>query len=203
MGSNGEPIPHGPITVTAFGHTLDLPPGTGGGCISGPFQDYNVSLGPVALEPKGDMGGLAYNPRCLTRDLNPLWTNNTKPTNVVDLLSGCDDVGCFDGKMEALDGVHSGGHWGIGGLCLDAYASTGDPAFFLHHAQVDRMWTIWQNLNPEKRTHQVWGTETAFNDPPSANVTLDTMIDYKVLAPKQKLGTIGSTIEGPFCYMYI
>ncbi|KAF3480343.1 uncharacterized protein GIQ15_05690 [Arthroderma uncinatum] len=203
MGSNGMPTPHGPTTISAFGFSLDIPPGTGGGCVyAGPFRDYNVSLGPVAFEPKGEMGGLAYNPRCLTRDLSPLWTNNTKPSDIAALLTDCDDIGCFDGQLEAPDGGHSGGHFGIGGLCIDAYASAGDPAFWLHHAQVDRMWTIWQNLKPKTRTHQVWGTGTAFNNPPSANVTLDTILDYKVLAPKQKVGSIGSTIDGPFCYMF-
>lgn len=39
--------------------------------------------------------------------------------------------------------------------------------------------------------------------PPSPNVTLDTELDYGVLAPKQKVGNVLSSIDGPFCYAYI
>ncbi|EEP76188.1 predicted protein [Uncinocarpus reesii 1704] len=205
MGSNGETIPHGPTTISAFGITLDIPPGTGGGCVySGPFQDYSVNLGPVAFEPKGPNNGLGYNPRCLMRDLSLKYSNQTRPTNVLaTLTSGCEDLGCFDTVLEAIDGIHAGGHFSMGGLGIDAYSSTGDPAFWLHHAQVDRVWTIWQNLDPKARTHQVFGTGTAFNVPPSDNITLDTMMEYGAVAPKQRVGDMGSTIDGPFCYMYI
>lgn len=44
MGSNGEAIAHGATTLTAFGLNLQLPAGTGGGCLkSGPFKDLVVS----------------------------------------------------------------------------------------------------------------------------------------------------------------
>lgn len=41
--------------------------------------------------------------------------------------------------MEAIPGVHAGGHFAIVGVAIDAYASAGDLAFYLHHAQVDRI----------------------------------------------------------------
>jgi len=40
-------------------------------------------------------------------------------------------------------------------------------------------------------------------DPPSPNVTLDTDLNFGVLAPQQPVGDVVSTIDGPFCYMYI
>lgn len=53
-----------------------LPPGTGGGCVTaGPFANMSVNLGPAALDVPGGLeisngdGALAYNPRCLKRDL--------------------------------------------------------------------------------------------------------------------------------------
>lgn len=164
MGSNGRSVPHGPTNISVFGLSLQIAPATGGGCVySGPFANYTVNLGPVVFAPVDGDGGLDYDPRCLTRDLSLVWSNNTKPTDVAKLLQSCDDIDCFDSIVEASDGVHASGHFTIGGLDVDAYASAGDPAFYLHHAQVDRMWTIWQNLNPAKRTRQVWGTGTAFN----------------------------------------
>ena len=164
MGSNGETIPHGPLNITAFGLSFLLAPGTGGGCVySGPFTNYSLHLGPVDFAPVDGDNGLDYNPRCLTRDISLFWSNHTKPTDVTSLISGCTDLGCFDTALEAIDGVHAGGHFTIGSIDSDAFASAGDPAFYLHHAQVDRVWTIWQNLNPGNRTQQVYGTGTAFN----------------------------------------
>jgi len=227
MGSNGISIPHGPNNISAFGLNLSLAPATGGGCVyQGPFVNYTVNLGPVAFAPIDGDGGLDYNPRCLGRDLSLVWSNNTKPTDVVRTISSCTDLGCFDTVLEALEGIHAGGHFTIGSLNDDAYASAGDPAFWLHHSQIDRVWTIWQSLNPANRTHQVYGTSTAFNsgsrshfphlpkdksvlmrpillDPPSPNVTLDTSINFGVLAPQQPIHNLVSSIDGPFCYMYI
>ena len=165
MGSNGKPLTsRGPIDIAAFGISASLAPGTGGGCIeSGPFANASVNLGPIALEPKGPDNGLGYNPRCLVRDINLNYSNQTKPSDVVRLISSCTDLGCFDTVLEGLDGVHAGGHFTMGGLGYDAFSSPGDPAFYLHHAEVDRTWTLWQHLNPENRTEQVYGTQTAFN----------------------------------------
>ncbi|KAF7864418.1 hypothetical protein EAF04_006552 [Stromatinia cepivora] len=204
LGSNGAPIPRrNSTTISAFGLTLDIPPATGGGCISGPFSNYNVSLGPVAYAPYGPDHGLGYNPRCLSRDISPIWSNNTKPSDVVKLIKNSPDLGTFDTNLEALDGVHAGGHFAMGGLGLDAYASAGDPAFWLHHTMVDKVWGLWQNLDAGERGRQVYGTSTAFNVPPCPNVTLDTLVDFGVLAPKQKISSLVSTIDGPFCYAYI
>ena len=224
MGSNGKSIPHGPTQLSAFGISLEVPPGTGGGCVySGPFANYTMNLGPVAFEPRNSPNGLNYNPRCLSRDISLDWANQTKPTAIKRLFDSCNDLGCFGNDLEGLNGAHSGGHFIIGAIAQDAYASASDPAFYLHHAQVDRMWTIWQGLNPQNRLTQVYGTGTAINGefqfiwslkriirvngwsvvPPSPNVTLDTGLDFGVLAPGEPVGNMVSSIDGPFCYMYI
>ena len=39
--------------------------------------------------------------------------------------------------------------------------------------------------------------------PPSPNVTLQTDVDFGILAAKQKVGSLVSTVDGPFCYMYV
>lgn len=226
LGSNGRPIPHGPTNISAFGIRLEIAPATGGGCIyAGPFTNISVNLGPIAFEPVDGHNGLDYNPRCLSRDLSLVWSNQTKPTDVTKLISSYDDLGCFGALFEALGGVHAGEHFTMGGMGLDAFASTGDPAFYLHHAQVDRVWTIWQNLNAGNRTRQVYGISTVFDGefhsicstmkrssvltrrmlivPPSPNVTLNTDIDFGVLTPQQPASSLVSSIDGPFCYMYI
>lgn len=165
MGSNGASIPNRNGTaISAFGLSLVIPPGTGGGCVmTGPFKKHITNLGPVAYAPRGPNGGLGYNPRCLRRDLSPGFSNQTKPSDVAKVIDEPQDLYSFDELLEGLTGVHAGGHFLIGGVGIDAFASPGDPAFYLHHAQVDRVWTIWQGLKPEERLNQVFGTGRAFN----------------------------------------
>lgn len=100
-------------------------------------------------------------------------------------------------------GVHAGGHFWVGGdPGGDLYASPGDPYFFLHHAQIDRTWWIWQNQDPKNRQNAIGGTNTIFNFPPSANTTLDDLIDIGVNAPAIKIGSAMSTLKNQFCYTY-
>ncbi|KMU76698.1 hypothetical protein CISG_05841 [Coccidioides immitis RMSCC 3703] len=75
-------------------------------------------------------------------------------------------------------GVHGGGHYAMGGdPGRDVFVSPGDPAFFFHHAMIDRVWWIWQNLDLKNRQNAIHGTGTFLNDPPSPDTTLDTMVD--------------------------
>lgn len=124
-------------------------------------------------------GALAYNPRCLTRDINLEWSRQTRQSDVEYLLR-CPDVLCLEQRADGWEQnnstsnngryvrrgtpqVHPAGHFAVGGLQNDPFASPGDPVFYLHHAQFDRVWAIWQGLDPAKRTYQVAGTKTPFN----------------------------------------
>lgn len=40
-------------------------------------------------------------------------------------------------------------------------------------------------------------------DPPSPNVTLDFELQFNVLASPQTLREVDSTVDGPFCYIYV
>ncbi|KAL8708999.1 MAG: hypothetical protein Q9220_006208 [cf. Caloplaca sp. 1 TL-2023] len=196
MGSNGKFIPRGDITLAAFGFNITFPAGTGGGCIeSGPFANVTVNLGPL--------DNLDYNPRCVERDFMTYFSNYIRPSSVVDLIKGCgDDFPCFSDLLQTLYGVHTAGHLTIGGLQRDVYTSPGDPAWYLHHSQIDRVWTIWQDLHPEYRTYQVHGTSSAGNVPPTPNVTLDSMVDFQAIDASRSLRYLASTIDGPYCYAY-
>jgi tyrosinase len=43
--------------------------------------------------------------------------------------------------------MHGRGHGYVGGDMDGSSASPNDPVFFLHHAQVDRLWAAWQDEN--------------------------------------------------------
>lgn len=45
----------------------------------------------------------------------------------------------------------------------DLFISPGDPAFYFHHAQVDRVWTLWQGRDLARRENELMGTTTWFN----------------------------------------
>jgi tyrosinase len=125
-----------------------------------------------------------------------------------ELITNRTDILSFQNRMQgdfpaSYLGVHAGGHFWIGGdPGGDLYASPGDPYFFLHHAQIDRTWWIWQNQDSKTRQNAIAGTNTIFNFPPSANTTLDDLIDLGVNAPALRIGNVMSTISDQFCYTY-
>jgi tyrosinase len=101
-------------------------------------------------------------------------------------------------------GVHTGGHFTIGGdPGGDLFASPADPMFFLHHAMIDRVWWAWQNQDLSKRRDAIGGTLTVNNMPPSRNATLDDTITMGFVGvPELKIREATSTTDGPFCYVY-
>lgn len=82
-------------------------------------------------------------------------------------------------------------------------ASPGDPAFYLHHAQIDRTWWIWQNQDLVNRQNAIGGTITVFNTPPSRNGTLADPLDMSVAGLSTNISTVMSTLKGPLCYIYV
>jgi tyrosinase len=247
LGGDGQAIAHAGLILTEPNDPnalIPLPPGTGGGCVkTGPFKDMVVHVGPVALAAYG--GGfnssadpLGDNARCLKRDLNPgVAQRFTTFGNTTRLILQNRNVEMFQAILQADPryvhgelGVHGGGHFIIGGdPGGDPFISPGDPAFYLHHSQVDRVYWIWQMLDFPNRqvrhalvfssylTHEsgivdvfllrvqtVFGTETFLNLPPSPNVTLDTVIDLSPVAPPVPIRDLMNTIGGsPLCYIYL
>ena len=55
------------------------------------------------------------------------------------------------GEFGSLEDVHNEIHdrVGGGGHMSSLEVSSFDPFFWLHHVNVDRLWAIWQDLNPE------------------------------------------------------
>lgn len=51
-----------------------------------------------------------------------------------------------------INGVHGGVHIWVGGTMSDASVSPADPIFWLHHANLDRLW--WQWYNSPQGNHQ-------------------------------------------------
>lgn len=206
---NGDPI-------------VFVPPSHGGGCISsGPFKDSKVNLGPLSLlsvnitssNPQED--GLGYNPRCIRRDLSVDAATGASDVNTTKLIAHSETIAAFQDEMQGPFnygipelGVHAAGHYIVSGdPGSDFFVSPGDPWFYLHHAQIDRVYWMWQMQAWEKideRLSSIAGTITFLNQPPSRNATVHDRIDmgvndsFKGLTIKDAL----STVAGPFCYIY-
>lgn len=212
MGSDGAYISGRDDTFLGL-MGVTFPPGTGGGCTtSGPFSGEVFSnLGPLD-SPYDDNVENSYdfNPRCLVRDLNVFFSSRYNTyTNVTQLLLGQTDVQYFQAEMQGFYGdntlgIHGAGHWLGGGpsQMQDFHSSPNDPIFFLHHAQIDRVWAIWQALDVESRQNAIYGTSTLNNSPPSPEMSLTDSIAFGFAGQNEVFGDLMDTLGGKFCYRY-
>lgn len=216
MSGNGVAVPHNgtqkDVSLPSIPGTQVnyLPAGTGGGCvITGPFANITVSFGPVSDDLNAGLlnnpRNFDYKPHCLRRDFGPdFFRAAVSADKVRDLLSS-PNATVFNGVLDAsLQALHGGPHNGVGGEMADLFSSVGDPLFFLHHAQIDRLWTQWQQLDPETRQYSLSGTGSLLNYPPTPVFQLNDTINLGRLSPEgpRPIRDLMSTVQGPFCYEY-
>ncbi|KAF3802102.1 hypothetical protein GCG54_00012348 [Colletotrichum gloeosporioides] len=212
MGSDGLFVPHNGSIGSAG---LHIPSGLGGGCIAtGPFANLSANLGPVQPQQDGIVGvgtaeKLRYNPHCVKRDLSSwlatriytedAFLNATVRDTARDIASFQSEI---DSQSAGLPGIHAGGHQTISGSNSDLYSGVVDPAFYLHHTMVDRMYWLWQALH-YSQAKTISGTITFGNSPPSRNATLEDIIELPFLgAEPATLGSLLDTLDGLYCYVY-
>ncbi|RLV08779.1 tyrosinase [Streptomyces griseocarneus] len=92
-----------------------------------------------------------------------------------------------DGFRNTLEGwrgqgrIHNNVHVWIGGQMSSGF-SPNDPAFWLHHANIDRLWAEWQKMHPSSGYLPTGGTANVvdLNDTmrPWNNVTPADMLDH-------------------------
>jgi tyrosinase len=136
LSGNGAVVPNEGNVVLGGGGlpNFDLPPGTGGGCVtSGPFVNMTVNLGPIglALTDGTTIGAIvtggdqfAYNPRCLKRDLTTVINRRfANASSVVNLILKNNNVYDFEMVMQGIPGS------GDIGTCETTHA---DLAYKLH-----------------------------------------------------------------------
>jgi hypothetical protein len=64
--------------------------------------------------------------------------------------------------------LHNLVHRWVGGNML-GMTSPDDPVFFMHHAQIDRMWSLWQYKHPGATLYDAGSGGTALNSPMTFN----------------------------------
>jgi tyrosinase len=171
--------------------------------------------------------GYGYNPRCIKRDISGyLVQRDSTYAKVAALITNSKTIGPFQDTMQASAGVHTAGHFTVSGdpgsgtftlliICKQAvdvakltrssdfYTSPGDPYFFLHHAQIDRVWWIWQAQDFANRQQVIAGGTSMMGG--GRAQSLEDSIDLEVLnvdGKAYKIKELVSTIGGPLCYVY-
>jgi tyrosinase len=86
----------------------------------------------------------------------------------------------------------------------DAYNSPGDPVFYLHHTNLDRLFWSWQQEDLSTRLSDVSGPIVPFdyNNTVAGNVTLDFEINLYPLTGNFTLGELLNTEGKVLCYTY-
>ncbi|KAL2756900.1 hypothetical protein ACRALDRAFT_2072523, partial [Sodiomyces alcalophilus JCM 7366] len=211
MGGDGEYVPHNGSLVG--GGKVWLPSGKGGGCVkSGPFKDFTINLGPIRPAMEGYLplmtNQLDYNPRCQRRDLTNAAAARFTLENLFEILIGkhSKTIAAFQDELQGPQGtlrMHGAGHYAMGGDGSDVFTSLNDPAFYQHHAMVDRVYWIWQALHPFQ-ANTIAGTRTFRNMPPSPDATVDDLLDVGVIGPHLPIKSMFNTLSGePLCYIYL
>lgn len=202
---------NGPFVPTDPGDPFNVPGRTGGGCVTnGPFAGIPdlVHLGPA--------NGTAYNPQCLKRDLSPYFAGRYLGMNQTALTLAQPDFGWFARVVEGgpnfeQSGIHGGGHYGVGGRfgqMGDLYTSPADPIFWLHHANLDRVYWSWQKRDLVARLTDVSGPINImdYNNLAGGNVTLSYPISVGVSAADVTVGDLmkidACGTGGVLCYDY-
>ncbi|PNP78497.1 hypothetical protein FNYG_08127 [Fusarium nygamai] len=188
---------------------------TGGGCVTdGPFAkgEFEVHAGPD--------NSTAYKPRCLARDIAAEYGISKLNQTVVDWTLEAKNFFEFDQRVQGgvsaeSQGYHGGGHLAIGGSLGemgDMYSSPGDPIFWLHHTNVDRLWDKWQRLDWPARKSDIGGPDTQyaypynfFGDKEYKNITLAYVMDFRNLLPDRRYITVEEAMDTQgerLCYTY-
>jgi tyrosinase len=160
LSGNGVFIPSRSDIILTFPGVanLTLKRGLGGGCIyNGPFTNHTVNLGPVTPGTTGADGGLGYNPHYLSRDINLYIAAGYLTWSRVLYIISQTDIYDFQMTLQGIPeigiGTHGGGHYTADNEMSNLFSGPNDPMFFVHHGQVDRVWAIWQGLDPMHRQY--------------------------------------------------
>ena len=102
--------------------------------------------------------------------------------------------------------------YSAGGSSADLYIGPVDPLFFPHHANIDRIWWLWQQRDLESRLQDMEGNLTPpngflfpgedYSQFPNETITLDWKISVGRLAPSVETRELMDIQRGALGYRY-
>lgn len=156
----------------------------------------------------GPQGSLTRTNRCLKRDFAASiiydFANTQKINDVMSKTPFSAFTRAVDGQPNwTAMGIHGPGHFGIGGEAGDMFSSPGEPLFYLHHANLDRVWWEWQSTDYKNRLFDIGGP-VKLMDYLGPNVTLSQPIELGLLATQVTAKDVMSiwSDEAGLCYTY-
>ncbi|KAH6572570.1 hypothetical protein BASA61_006961 [Batrachochytrium salamandrivorans] len=135
---------------------------------------------------------------CLTRSIGGLGAlgSSFSPEIVQLIVTTKKNFPDMHGSIEW--GPHANIHEGVGGNMADVSMSTNDPIFMLHHCNVDRLWWMWQQYNPNLAL-----TYSGTLSNGSAANAAEIMQLYGLLNASWPVSSLLDTKSGgPLCYQY-
>ncbi|KAL4955939.1 hypothetical protein BDW69DRAFT_182115 [Aspergillus filifer] len=149
--TGGHPYWYESLDVGALNASSVFDPDTGFGgegddCVNdGPFKHLRLHINQTSTQDDS----------CLHRSFDPesfLLAGDEYVDACMETDNYEDAWNCF------IENPHVAGHFGVGGTMRDVVASPGDPLFFLHHTNLDRLWWEWQSANLTSRLYAISGT---------------------------------------------
>ncbi|KAF9696441.1 hypothetical protein EKO04_005173 [Ascochyta lentis] len=149
----------------------------------------------------------SFAPHCLSRSFND---GTEKPGKMLGINYSPESVATihalsnYNEFRQQLESIPHGAIHASTGGDMSPPTAPNDPLFFLHHAQVDRLWYLWQQEDPEKRTFEFGGIRTkdkkdGVTPPPAA---LEDIMRMNGLAKDIPIRDIMSTQSNLLCYTY-
>ncbi|CAE6441997.1 unnamed protein product [Rhizoctonia solani] len=148
----------------------------------------------------GPYAGMQINipePHCLKRGFDPIFTEPKLWTKreISKIMENPDFLN-FWNQTERIP--HDKVHDAVGGDLREHY-SPNDPLFYLHHAQIDRMWAQWQGRN--KTRIQDYAGNTIKNSTTNTAL-LNDMMPMLDLAESRTVESVMDTQANGLCYTY-
>ena len=102
--------------------------------------------------------------------------------------------------VDTEGGPHGTIHASLGGE-MNPTTSPNEPLFFLHHAQIDRIWWMWQQKKAG-RDAEYTGQGMQYPSRERKDVKLDDVLNMWGLAKDLKIKDVMNPSKGPLCYRY-
>ncbi|KAK1656697.1 hypothetical protein BDP55DRAFT_624850 [Colletotrichum godetiae] len=165
---------------------------------SGPFSELRPSY--IAINPTTTI----QEEHCLFRSLSDGNTANSRISaenynaTSIEIVQSEKTFETYRPMLEG--GPHGIIHSSLGGE-MNPTTSPNEPLFFLHHAQIDRLWWKWQQESPSTREFEYSGLAAQINSTELIPAHLDDMLLMGGLAEDLRVQDVMTT-NGRLCYVY-
>ncbi|KAL0570309.1 hypothetical protein V5O48_011660 [Marasmius crinis-equi] len=172
-------------------------------CVTdGPYSDLTLTIGAPPFARGPNM------PHCLLRE----WNNGQRDSNgewvvgrMNPALYGSEAVAQATSRSTYRDfsaalegGPHSAVHNVISGDMSNFFAPN-DPMFFMHHANIDRIWAQWQGNNAARLNDYSGFNDARRTQPASIDDALPVL---NLIDARPRVRDYMNTRAGNMCYVY-